>query len=47
MVLCVPFVKACEVLPEAACGLLQAQRQTFHGKVANLSDKAHLFHYLY
>src|SRR5262249_9394323 len=37
MVLCGPFVNPSRVLQEAACGLLQAQRQTFHGEVANLS----------
>ncbi len=32
----------CGALREAACGLWKAQRQTFHGKVANLSGKAQL-----
>jgi len=30
-----------EGLPETTRGLLKAQRQTFHGEAANLSDKAH------
>ena len=42
MVLYGPFVKACGALPEVARGLFQAKRQTFHGKVANLSDKSQL-----
>ena len=41
MVLYGPFINPCGALRETACGLLQAQRQTFHGEVANLSDKAH------
>jgi hypothetical protein len=41
MVLCGPFVNPCGALRETACGLLQAQRQTFHGEVANLPGKAH------
>ena len=30
-------------LREAAYGLLQAQRHTFHGEAANLFDKAHQY----
>jgi hypothetical protein len=33
-------VTACGTLPDTARGLLQAQRQTSHGEVANLSGKA-------
>src|SRR5687767_11447696 len=40
IVLCGPFVTTCRALPEAARGLWKTQRQTFHGKVANLSGKA-------
>jgi len=36
-----PFVNPWVARREAACGLLQAQRQTFHGEMANLSGKAH------
>ena len=35
-----PFVQPCGMPREAACGLWKAQRQTFHGKVANLCDKS-------
>jgi hypothetical protein len=41
IVLCGPFVTTCGGLPEIPRGLLKAQRQTFHGEAANLSDKAH------
>jgi len=40
MVLCGPFINPCRALREAAYGLLQDQRQTFYGEVANLPGKA-------
>src|SRR6266702_7225385 len=40
MVLYGPFINPCGALRETAYGLLQAERQTFHGEVANLPGKA-------